>query len=837
MRTCYNGRGLFVRPVSDTRATLVNVAFAVLVVALLMGAALAVTGQARSVAGSATAGRAPSVKGAAPVDYSAWVHRALGDPALLPNATVGEGHAYVAYLSGLSPTEFARYLRQPGPTAASVEIQSGLRTMLLGFTWGSLTAGAGGALTSCASGVLIGIALGVGTGPGCALGITLGLLASWFATANNGNLNTVKWEKSMAATLANEMNLSSADFQTVLSTLNSTIYALETEAANAALNQLGNSTFSAANDLSDSGVAAQLSSLQAVFVADVNVELGFFQLTVRNNLNVLGGDTWDNFDGSGGSLVGNVGAFADVQALGNAGNTRTQFFYAPTQSTDFLFVSGGGSCVIHPVETHSNITSDKTYSASTWLNWTFGSGVYQVNATTSPTTCEVRGASIIGLNPGNGSLAANTLGPRIGYCAPTLGCSVFANASVSLTSPLGTAFKGVGNCFGTVIASVWTPNTPCFPTGTSVWRNYQTEFNNLEFAATNSGNTYWTFLRSLGYHSISQVPPGCIIPYPSQALPPAWSTAQTNFTTQQYYSLYMAWMNGLAVFFNVPPGTSGFCAGSPIFHFGGTLWTNLYVNVFGFVYTPNATLFPAQKWVNASLALTNNQVPQALLNSTTQLATWALNDSVGIDGVVNTTTLSKDNNTYSCWLPEPPTTGPPKLAAGCSTAFAQSNAKNATQLLIWPLTGNTVNVPVGRTFVTPSVTPMAVFSTESNVYYSHVTGNGSVSGFKSGTTAGGSIFISSCKVNATFVSTCPLSLSTINGTIANISSSGTGAITNPSSPACGQTLPVWATVVAAFASFTGQSALGCLVAETLALITIIVVVVIVVGVVAVVRRR
>ncbi len=77
---------------------------------------------------------------------------------------------------------------------------------------------------------------------------------------------------------------------------------------------------------------------------------------------------------------------------------------------------------------------------------------------------------------------------------------------------------------------------------------------------------------------------------------------------------------------------------------------------------------------------------------------------------------------------------------------------------------------------------------------------------------------------------------TLIGTVAQGCGTGTGGSVLIG-VSCGSTVPIWSEFVNAWASVTGDSSLGCIIAEALALITILVVVIVVIWAAALVLRR
>jgi hypothetical protein len=668
----------------------------------------------------------------------------------------------VSEIESMSPATLAGFLSELptfGPaihlTAAEVKADAGLITAA---SWEDYI---GPVLLGCGTGAILGASAGpAGAGAGCVVGAIVGGLEFQWGLGDasaQSNGQEKAWVQSMLAEVNNEVQLLSASYQTELSELNSTVYALETEADAAALAQIGNATFSPAQDLAQSGVAAQLETLQYANGAMLDHIFSLFgswllaQYTYNSGVKFRQGTSsyeiefGDGGFGSGGTSAGGLGAVNQYYV------DTTPGYVFIAQGATWGYEGSVTTCQLTGESTGAKFSFSQTGSWQYVTNFTGPSDVYEVAGTDC--AFESQG-DLLGISPGSDGVAQTQEWAEVS-------CSQGTDQNPAVCSPYqievevepSETFVG---CEDTCSDEV----TPTYEMGTSVWVNDQNEYTSLMYEATTSAQTYWSFLRNLGYTSESAIPADCIIPYPSQVLGSPAVAELGNLTVSQATSLYSAWLNGLATFFDTPPGVNDtYCAGHHPFPGVGSLpWGNLAVNATGFVYVPNGTVYPHETFGD----------------SPADLATWAVNGSIAVPNVVNG---SAAYGAQSCWTPTPPTTAPPALSSACTASSAKAESNRSLQLLAWP-TVETVKVPVGELYEIPKNDPLSLFVTQASAFYS-LTGNGTAVSQKGlsvdSSSAGDALYLTSCTVNGNATSDCTLSLSTINGTVANLScASGNG---------------------------------------------------------------
>lgn len=106
--------------------------------------------------------------------------------------------------------------------------------------------------------------------------------------------------------------------------------------------------------------------------------------------------------------------------------------------------------------------------------------------------------------------------------------------------------------------------------------------------ASGSGQTYWAFIRSLGYSTLGSIPANCIIPAPWQALPAQLNLG--NLTANQTQAFYYSFLTGLGNFYGANPAFS-VCHGAvqTPYNWTGLSFANLWVVATGGIYLNNGT--------------------------------------------------------------------------------------------------------------------------------------------------------------------------------------------------------------------------------------------------------
>jgi hypothetical protein len=123
----------------------------------------------------------------------------------------------------------------------------------------------------------------------------------------------------------------------------------------------------------------------------------------------------------------------------------------------------------------------------------------------------------------------------------------------------------------------------------NAWTTLSSIVGEVELNATLSGQTYWTFLRGLGYDSATSIPANCLIPAPYADMP-----AQTNLgnlTLNASIGFYESWLVSLGAFYGASPAFSVCGSGREV------AWNYLtdfygydpYVNATGGIYLNNGT--------------------------------------------------------------------------------------------------------------------------------------------------------------------------------------------------------------------------------------------------------
>ena len=671
----------------------------------------------------------------------------------------------------------------------------------ISFNWNDLWLFLGLAAAGCIIGGIAGAGIGCIAGIAVAAGIVLVAIAFGQSAAYT---DILQWEAAMVSTVYNELALVNSDYQTILTLLNSTTYALETEADAAAALQIDNASFNPALDLVQSFVLPQLDSLQNAFLQETGTIWQYFVQWIGDYFQTgsvfqcggTGNPAKDYFWTNAATQL-NLGC-NNMQSLPGNGTAADWVQPSATHADAQVYILQGAKlaviagestdCTLQPEATNPILGSNQTwFSTRTFsagggnvsdytFDWTHQSGVFWFNVT-SGTVCTMLGTAAMGVNPGQNTPEVQDLGASLTTCGDTYP-NVIYDALCDPLSNTGVSLKGViGLQSVTAIAfndgHTNTPNTAVLQIGGGAYGYILTEFNDLEYAASTSGFVYFSFIQHLGYGypGSTPIPPACIIPYPSQAVPPAYDRAIGNMTSTQLTQLYIGWMNGEAIFYDTPPGVSTFCDGAPAWDLGGAPYSNLFINASGFVFIPEPALYPNETFANvsgtysASLGIANPSSAQL-----TALSTWGFNGSLSVPFWNQTSHTLAPNQTAQCWTPVIANSVPQNQTLSCTAQQRYLGARNATQLVMWPIAGVFFfNVTVGTVFEIPAGLPAAIFATEPGGLLQHAAGNGTAHGnIVNGQAAGYAVFLTSCKVNGTLMKVCDMALSTINGYIANL---------------------------------------------------------------------
>ncbi len=617
--------------------------------------------------------------------------------------------------------------------------------------------------SSLLAGSLLGAGLGSLAGPaGTAIGTLVGFIAGGVGAyyACNEAANAINalgkqyqvWAEAQATALGNEVNLTTAEFETIASAMNLSTVGWERAADHAALEQLGNPSFNISQDLYDSGIYANLAPVASAYeqeIADILVA----QISAMNGAGytneyynaVNANFQWLLQSGSTYSAAASIGPQSGSASLTGSGFALSSF------GTGEVFIPGGqpdqpngmvlecltqsGACPssMHFLneETHrwSNLTTQdcssdsgaETYVESCNLGYPATSAYTYYIATASCGECTL---FIPGGQPAPTSATSGwALGGMIAD-APTSSNGVDYNESAVLSDPLlmdYTCSTSSGVC------STHTPVTFAEKTQYAEVFSYLTGWlTSIEWQAAQNAEAYWQFLHNAGFSSTSSIPPDCIIPAPYIVLPS--SVNETDLNASEWYSLYLASLEGMANFYNTTLSGTSFCGTQAVqqWSMGDTIWGNLYLNATGFIYLNNGT---------APIAVNGTALPSERLSSRT---TWAIG-----------------NTTYG----------------GMHVAGPQ-------QLLLMP-TLATVSIPVGRLYEIPANDPIQVYAVQSGVQIT-ANGNGTnttigpaVSGLRTMTLQpGDAIYLSSCSTGGQAQANCTATVQTLNVTIANITCTG-----------------------------------------------------------------
>ena len=533
----------------------------------------------------------------------------------------------------------------------------------------------------------------------------------------------------------NQWNETSANARTLLSTLNQTQYAMDTAADAAALTQLKNTTFSAQQDMAQSPVpfdmvssvqplmyeeAATLNSLSTWFCSVVCTG-GVFASTTYFVSTATGAQPAFSSDlCSGGDNCAGAGNVSGGFMMGSTATTPSGYFYAAPGATI------GMECSANPgTATFPSVDGGPALSVNynTGLNnWSGPGGVFNFGGMSpSGYDCGIGGSGLLPLASGSDAFMSALAGasPWTSFvgafntgggvmCVETFGSagpcssSTYNNGGISgSTDP----YNGVGQLLPGV--------------------------QNIMTNAENNARVYWTYLRNLGYTSESQVPADCTVPMPAFSLPPSMADQMANLSAAQQYSLYLAWINSIATFFDTPQNATTFCSGHPIYPgIGGSPWGNLNTVIHGFIYVPGNVWSATGGLIAGTPAFGNT-------------SRWTFN------GSSPTTDLPQ---------------GPGNGTASVPIEFTG-----------WPEIA-TESIPIGKVYEIPTNDPTVIIPLQYAAFLT-LTGNGTAVPI-GGTlgqlapmtsTAGDALYVTSCTIGGVIqAGTCSLSYATINGTFPSV---------------------------------------------------------------------
>lgn len=456
-------------------------------------------------------------------------------------------------------------------------------------------------LGGCVGGAVFGAVFGgpVGAGVGCvAVGLATAIafyMGTRMSAQDSLNQQAVAWLRAEISVVGNCANTTGGFLGNALQLLNFTQDYFDSRADSAAVDQLGNSTFNVLLDETQSGTAVQAmdvqwaaaqsaaqcqAAFQSWYVANFGPNGRFSSVPSPSIDLVTLVSTTDSYNPT--SVPQWAGA--DVEALGTSSNqyvylaqgtiTVVNHCVTTCNGNTFAFNAwpvGGGP----PIRLWGCTASNTTCWPSPAV-FAGPSGIYNVTATSGPFTANFLfygGADIQTASNGGQWVAwtAETGNVTGGNYHEGIVVSAAANAQTTNSVPF------YGN-------ASWNPVYP----------------NKLLIRSAQAAQTYWAFLKGLGFSSASQIPADCVIPYPNEVLPP--TVDLQGLSISEYQSLFYGWLTGLATFFNTTLNSTNFCGtqGHRQFQIGNDSYWPLFVNVTLSVYIPNATLYPGETFGNVS---------------------------------------------------------------------------------------------------------------------------------------------------------------------------------------------------------------------------------------------
>lgn len=567
----------------------------------------------------------------------------------------------------------------------------------LAFNWGSLLASSVG---GCVGGAIIGGLIGAaaagvgalaGAGIGCVAGAAAGALGNAIAQA----WSTIPVNKEALqvgdAEAGNELRLVNGQAAAIQELLPATSYFWYRLADVAAMQQIGNSSWNSSLDLEQSTLLPQLGSVTTSLVAESNeVFAEWGQLLEANGQQLYTGSSADSYE----------------------------------QGDPVVFVTSGPAWLFND-------------SVVPWYYWCSAVGC---------AGCPTGGP--YGLTYGPGDVRA--VAPPVSCAAPSSNGGFFAIYGVEGAG----AVTGFDNYWGaTSNQSGWVTGVPFCTSGrctytldmdvnpsSGTWEAYDSytggtitststsdpllnvtgvmnDVAGIEVNAVASGQTYWSYLRALGYTDPSEIPAKFQILPPAEVMPPTmcinnvsiyggtgYNGACLNLNYTELNSLYLAWLASLAHFFNSTTYQSG---PSPCSSAANcTAWGNLNEYGKGSVYVPGATSSTGHTEVFGNVS------------------TWNVTDA---------------------------------------------------QLLFFPEIVPE-SIPVGQVWEVPSNGPLEVYVVQAGELLS-LTGNGTAVAQVAGgsrilpatnSTAGDALYLQSCTYNGANASACDVSPYTVNVTIVQL---------------------------------------------------------------------
>jgi hypothetical protein len=452
------------------------------------------------------------------------------------------------------------------------------------------------------------------------------------ATALQGTANN--WVASMMLIYQSYLAQESANVKNLAQMLNLTLTAMSYETSNAALLQIGNASFNAPLVLDQSTVDTQLATVWTAdeyTVSSILTQMSnLFSTTFGAGSQYAGAGVCRQFAVNGGDAHGTAAAVtsgcAGVNAPPNGSilpNTQYQInvntfsdallmiHNVPFSLTWVTNVALNWSAKFSPVNGGKpiwyNVTGvgfDAFKSANAATNLTFSGPTGSYNVTVGPIA--IGGADTLHIDVFGSFPTSTTATADIPNACETLYYRPNPTSTIASAIQIGCATPGIKTVASGVSGST------IYAQQSGANRNLLATIRTMESVSATIAQSYWAFLRGLGYTSVNQIPANCIIPKPNVALPPNIPpSALVTSNASALLSYYYNWLAQLAQTYNSSVNLTAltFCGKHP------SLIPN-YALTFG-VYGIGYVFYPTGK--NESGA--SNQL-FAGVNGNTNRTTW-----------------------------------------------------------------------------------------------------------------------------------------------------------------------------------------------------------------------
>ncbi len=451
------------------------------------------------------------------------------------------------------------------------------------FNWGGFLHALFAVGAGCATGALVGAivgfaAAGIGALPGAGVGCVAGAAAGAIgyiigASSSHASGDTLEIAQELDAAVHNNLVLINNQAIAIGALLPATSYFWYRLADVAAQGQIGNSTWNAEQDLNQSTIVNQLATATGALTAEANDALLIWQQALAANgiaVQVNGVD----FPGNVPLISMSV---ANEAVFGTVYNFTNSNFAIPNAD----HVVDGAMGLPATFLGSTNITKGSNSLNISYFS-PIGPGPFHVDvaAASQESGNFVDNAGEI--------IQWNIIAPEsVPYC-PQGSCS-YAFSLKDVTSGFIPTDQETGGPLY--------PPTDYLANFSQVWNSIA----GIEANAVVSGQTYWSYLRSIGYTNPEGIPAKFTIIPPAEVMPPElcidnnpiYNDSKTlngtdiqtcdNLNFTELNSLYMAWLASLARFFNSTNYQNG---PSPCSSGGCVDWGNLNDYNVGSVYIP-----------------------------------------------------------------------------------------------------------------------------------------------------------------------------------------------------------------------------------------------------------